>query len=470
MLLAGAAGVRMTNNKKIPSGVREMDSATYARERHAPAEDRTALDEAVKRSFRHLLPLLFACYVMAYIDRINFGFAAITMNSDLGVTLTQFGLAGTLFYAAYFFFELPSNLLLERFGARRWIARIMITWGLASMATCLATGPWGLYIARVVLGIAEAGFVPGVLLYLTFWIPAAKRGRANALFMIAQPMAIMLGSPLSGAILASMDGYLGMKGWQWMFIIEAIPTIILGLMVLKYLPDGPQKARWLTPAQSSALSAELASEQVTGKVENSRVSIKPLLNAPFVLTSFAYFALVASLSTLGTWSPLIIKEIFSGSSVLNIGLAAAIPGLAAIIMMPLLSGSSDRRQERAYHFAFAASLSAFGWFATTQTGNPSLQLIGLVAATAGGFSAMPILWTVPPTMLSRISRPMGIAVISSCGILGSVISPTANGMLREATGSYVATGWLGVFWMAMTAILLVTAVKVQQGMKRSNAG
>jgi len=407
---------------------------------------------------------------MAYIDRINFGFAAITMNSDLGVTLTQFGLAGTLFYAAYFFFEVPSNLLLVRFGARLWIARIMISWGLASMATCLATGPWGLYIARVVLGIAEAGFVPGVLLYLTFWIPAAKRGRANALFMIAQPMAIMLGSPLSGVILASMDGYRGMHGWQWMFIIEAIPTIILGLFVLKYLPDGPKKARWLTESQSNALMAELASEQVTGQADTSRISFKPLLNAPFVTTCVAYFALVASLSTLGTWSPLIIKDIFSGSSVLNVGLAAALPGLAAIIMMALLSGSSDRRQERAYHFAFAATLSALGWFASTLSGNPTLQLIGLIAATAGGFSAMPILWTIPPTMLSRLARPMGIAVITSCGILGSVISPTINGILREGTGSYVATGWLGVFWMGTTAVLLVIAVKLQQGMTRSNAG
>jgi len=447
-----------------------MDSATYAQAHHVPAIDRTALDEAVKRSFRHLLPLLFACYVMAYIDRINFGFAAITMNSDLGVTLTQFGLAGTLFYAAYFFFEVPSNLLLVRFGARLWIARIMISWGLASMATCLATGPWGLYIARVVLGIAEAGFVPGVLLYLTFWIPAAKRGRANALFMIAQPMAIMLGSPLSGVILASMDGYRGMHGWQWMFIIEAIPTIILGLFVLKYLPDGPKKARWLTESQSNALMAELASEQVTGQADTSRISFKPLLNAPFVTTCVAYFALVASLSTLGTWSPLIIKDIFSGSSVLNVGLAAALPGLAAIIMMALLSGSSDRRQERAYHFAFAATLSALGWFASTLSGNPTLQLIGLIAATAGGFSAMPILWTIPPTMLSRLARPMGIAVITSCGILGSVISPTINGILREGTGSYVATGWLGVFWMGTTAVLLVIAVKLQQGMTRSNAG
>ncbi|MGJ7473651.1 MFS transporter [Pseudomonas fulva] len=447
-----------------------MEGATYAQEHRGSAVDRTALDEAVKRAFRHLLPLLFACYVMAFIDRINFGFAAITMNSDLGVTLTQFGLAGTLFYAAYFFFEIPSNLLLVRFGARRWIARIMITWGLASMATCLATGPWGLYIARVVLGIAEAGFVPGVLLYLTFWIPAAKRGRAMALFMIAQPTAIMIGSPLSGAILSSMDGYKGLHGWQWMFIIEAIPTILLGLIVLKYLPDGPKKARWLTEDQSNALMAELASEQVTGKVEKSRVSLKPLLNAPFVFVALAYFSLVASLSTLSTWSPLILKEIFSGSNVLNIGYAAALPGLIAIIMMTVLSASSDRRQERGLHFAFAAITSALGWYATTAIGNPALQLIGLIAATAGGFSAMPILWTIPPTILSRLARPLGIAVITSVGILGSVVSPMLNGFLREGTGSYVATGWLGVFWMVSTALWLVLAVKLQKGVVRSNAG
>ncbi|MEE4372213.1 MFS transporter [Pseudomonas alliivorans] len=446
-----------------------MDSATYAQDHRAPAVNRADLDEAVRKAFRHLLPLLFACYVMAYIDRINFGFAAITMNSDLGITLTQFGLAGTLFYAAYFFFEVPSNLLLVRFGARRWIARIMISWGLASMATCLATGPWGLYIARVILGIAEAGFLPGVLLYLTFWIPASKRGRANALFMTAQPAAIMLGSPLSGMILASMDGYLGMHGWQWMFIIEALPTIALGLVVLKYLPDGPKKARWLTQAQRDALVTELASEQVTGQSDKSKVSFKSFVNFPFVTVCVANLFMVASLSTLGTWSPLIIKDIYSGSSVLNVGFAAAFPGLAAIIMMPLLCASSDRRQERAGHFAFAAALSALGWLASTQTGDPELQLIGLIAATAGGFSAMALLWTIPPTMLSRLARPLGIGVMTTCGILGSVISPTINGILRQATGSYVATGWLGVFWMGAAAVLIVIAVMRQKQMTHSQA-
>lgn len=446
-----------------------MNSATYAHDHRAPAVNRADLDEAVKRSFRRLLPLLFACYVMAYIDRINFGFAAITMNSDLGVTLTQFGVAGTLFYVAYFFFEVPSNLLLVRFGARRWIARIMISWGLASGATFLATGPWGLYIARAVLGIAEAGFLPGVMLYLTYWIPAAQRGRANALFMTAQPAAIMLGSPVSGIILASMDGRYGLHGWQWMFIIQAIPTILLGLFVLKYLPDGPRNTRWLTQGQSAALVAELESEQVSGRAADVKIPFRSLFNGPLVAICCANVALVVSLSTLGTWSPLIIRDIFSSTSLTNIGLVSALPGCAAIILMPLLCASSDRRQERAGHFAFTAILAALGWFASTLTGYPALQLIGLVAATAGGFTAMPLLWTLPPTMMSRLARPVGIAVVTSCGILGSVISPVLNGVLRQTTGSYVATGWLGVFCMGLSALLVFVAVKRQGQLARADA-
>lgn len=428
----------------------------------ASAHEAATLDRAVGRSFRRLLPILFACYVLAYIDRINFGFAAISMNAELGVSLAQFGLAGTIFYVTYFACEIPSNLLLVRFGARRWIARIMISWGLASMATCLASGPTGLYVARAVLGMAEAGFVPGVLLYLTYWFPAARRGRATALFMTAQPLAIAVGSPLSGLILGHMDQVAGMSGWQWLFIIEAAPTVLLGLVVLKHLPDSPATAPWMPTDEAAALSRQLASEPVRGRHGGGSVPMRALLSGSFVALSLAYLALVASLSTLGTWSPLILKDIFAGASALQMGLAAALPGVVAVVAMPLLSASSDRRQERARHFAIAACIAAAGWFATTLAGSPFAQLAGLVAATAAGFSSMPILWTLPPTMLAATARPVGIAVLSSCGILGSIISPMLNGFLRQATGSYVATGWLGVAWMLAAALCVLLAVQLQR--------
>lgn len=423
--------------------------------------DEDESDTAVRKVFRHLIPVLFICYVMAFLDRINFGFAAVQMNDDIGVTVTQFGIAGTIFYVTYFLAEIPSNLLMVRFGARRWIARIMITWGLASMGTALVTGPAGLYIARAILGLAEAGFVPGVLLYLTYWIPAEHRGRATALFMTAQPIAIALGSPLSGLILGSMDGIEGLQGWQWLFIIEAAPTVIFGVAVLWLLPDRPAMARWLTGRQSAALSTRLAGEPVKAGGHGVPRSFD-FINAPFIATCAAYFALVASLSTLSSWSPLILKDIFQGGGALTIGVVAALPGIVAVIAMPLLSISSDKRQERAGHYVVASTVAAFGWCGTTLTGSPSLQVLGLVAATAAGFSAMPVLWTLPPTMLKPIARPVGIAVLSSSGILGSMCSPTINGILRDTSGSYVATGWLGFGCMIASALLIYLAVRLQR--------
>ncbi|WP_176696067.1 MFS transporter [Phenylobacterium immobile] len=427
------------------------------------------LDRATGKVFRRLLPILMACYVLAFLDRINFGFAALSMNRDLGLTVAQFGLAGTIFYVAYFCFEVPSNLLMVRFGARLWIARIMVTWGLASMATALISGPMGLYIVRGLLGLGEAGFVPGVLLYLTYWMPARHRGRATSLFMMAQPIAIAIGSPISGLIMDQMHGALGLRGWQWLFLIEGTPTILLGVALLRLLPDRPETAAWLSPAEASALKAQLASEPSAGGHHGPQgVGLRDVLNAPFIALSGAYFALVAALSTVSNFSPLILKDIFGAASgPMTVGLVAAMPGLAAVLVMPFLSASSDRRQERGWHFVGAAGAAALGWFATTLTGAPAFQILGLIAATAGGYAAMPILWTLPPVLLRAAARPVGIAVISSAGIAGSIVSPVLNGHLRQATGSYVTTGWYGAGCMALALILVALSVRLQ---KRAGEG
>lgn len=418
---------------------------------------------ALARVFRRLIPLLFACYVLAFLDRINLGFAALTMNADLGVSLRQFGLAGTIFYVTYLVCEIPSNVMLVRFGARRWISRIMVTWGLASIATSLATGPMGLYVTRALLGMAEAGFVPGVMLYLTYWIPMAHRGRAIALFMTAQPAAMAIGSPISGAIMTAMDGLAGLHDWQWLFVMEGVPTVLLGLALLRLLPDGPGTARWLSAGEREALAGELRFENAVRP--DDRAGRGELANLPFAALGGAYILLIATLSTISTWSPLLLKDVLApGTDHMTVGLVAALPGVATVIAMPLFGASSDRRGEWSWHFAAAAIVSALGWTATMQRHSPQLQVASLTLATVGAFCAMPVLWTLASKVLSAPNRPVGMALLGAIGIVGSIVSPVLNGYLRDVTGEFVATAWLGAGCMLL-AIPLVGACDLGLGVQ-----
>ncbi|WP_349283065.1 MFS transporter (plasmid) [Polaromonas hydrogenivorans] len=416
----------------------------------------------VDKVTRHLMWFLFLLFVVSFLDRINIGFAGLTMMKDLGLTSTQFGLATTLFYIAYISCGIPSNLVLARIGARKWIGSIMIAWGLASTATMFATSPQSLYFFRILVGITEAGFLPGMLLYLTYWFPSAYRARANALFMIAMPVTAAVGSAISGAILG-MDGILGLKGWQWLFLLEGLPAAILGVVVYFYLNDSPQQARWLTNLEKTTLARMLAAEHQAdpvAKPTGPRASLLSELTSATVLKfSVAYFCLVNSLAMVAVWTPLIVKSFSGGASNTTIGLLAAIPSICTVIGMIWWGRRSDRAQERRWHTVLPMLLAASGWLITAYSPQPALQLLGICLASTGAYTAMSIFWTTPDHALSFTARALGIAVINAVGNIGSALNPLVVGWLKDATQSF-ATGliYASVLLVVGCAVMLIVPI------------
>jgi MFS transporter, ACS family, 4-hydroxyphenylacetate permease len=413
-------------------------------------------DAVVRKAFRRLIPLLFVLYVFAYLDRINIGFAALSMNKELGLSPTMFGMANTIFYLGYLLCEVPSNLLLARFGARRWLGRIMITWGIASSATMFATGPYSLYAIRLLVGIAEAGFLPGVLLYLTYWFPRTWSARATGVFMIAQPVTIAFGSTLSGVIL-QMHGAFGLSGWQWLFLLEGVPSIALGVVVWRYLTDRPDTASWLTAEERSTLERRIADEQARGGRQTSLW--KELGSRNTACLCLSYFGLVTSLNIVATWTPQIVRDATSGARFVTIGVLAAIPAVVTAVAMPIWSARSDRSGERTWHYSLPVAAAVAGWMIVIVAAPLALRLLGLVFATVGAFAAMAIFWTVPASTLSHTARPAGIALINSAGIVGSAVSPLVVGALRDVTGDFAAGLWYAIAMLCGSAVafLLVFA-------------
>jgi len=390
--------------------------------------------KVVGKVSRRLLGFLILLYIFAYLDRINIGFAALAMNKSLGLTQTMFGVASTFLYLGYFAFEIPSNMMLARYGARVWLARILITWGFASAATAFATGPGSLNLLRSLVGIAEAGFVPGVLFYLTLWFPREHRARANALFMIAQPLAMAFGSPISGAILDS-HGYLGLRPWQWLFVLEGLPSVVLGSIAYGYLTDRPKNAAWLTEEEKSTLELSLSRDASAGAP--ARLAWRELLRRDMVQLSLAYFGLVMTLNTIATWTPQIVRAVLTRHSFSSIGLLAAAPALCAVVAMPLWSRHSDSHLERVWHTVVPYLLASIGWVLVALGGVPEVRFAGLVCCFVGGFCAMSVFWTQPQAILAPADRPAGIAFISSCGILASMATPPLIGKLVDVTHSFV---------------------------------
>jgi len=393
-----------------------------------------AEERVVRKVARRLLGFLILLYLCAYLDRINIGFAALAMNRSLGLTQTMFGFANTCLYVGYFAFEIPSNLILARLGARVWLARILITWGFASAATAFAAGPGTLDLLRAVVGIAEAGFVPGVLFYLTLWFPREHRARANGLFMIAQPLAMAIGSPISGAILDA-HAHFGLRPWQWLFILEGLPAVILGAITLAYLTDRPETAAWLTKEEKSILEGSLRRDAPAGPP--ARFAWRELLRRDLLLLAAAYFGLVMTLNTIATWTPQIVRAVLTRHSFSAIGLLTAAPALAAAAAMPLWSRHSDRRLERVRHIVAAFLLAALGWVLVALVRLPEIRFAGLVFCSIGGFCGMSVFWTQPQAILAPPDRPAGIALVSSCGILASMATPPLIGRLVDLTGSFV---------------------------------
>ena len=398
-----------------------------------------------------LIPFMVLLYFVAFLDRVNVGFAALTMNKDLGLTATVFGNGAGIFFIGYFIFEVPSNVALEKFGARMWIARIMITWGIISGLMALTKGPISFYTLRFLLGIAEAGFFPGMILYLTYWFPSAYRAKIVGCFLLAIPISSIIGAPISTALLGT--SILGLKGWQSLFILEALPALVLGFVVLFFMTDKPEKAHWLTPAERDWLSRVLQAERKTRESVHHYTLGQALMNPRVVLFGLMYFGIVIGLYGFSFWLPQIIKG-FGGLSNWQVGLITMIPSAFAAAAMYLWGRHSDKTGERVWHVFLPAiiggtSLAISGFL----TGTPALALVALTIGAMGIYAALPTFWTLPTAMLSGTAAAGGIALINSIGNLGGYFGPSFMGYLKDWTKSHTY-GLIGLgACMAMSGFL-----------------
>lgn len=408
----------------------------------------------MRRVTRRFVPLLIICFVISFLDRVNVGFAALTMSADLKFSSTVFGLGAGLFFIGYFFFEVPSNLALERVGARRWIARIMLTWGILSGATAFITGPWSYYIVRVLLGAAEAGFFPGVILFLTYWVPERHRGRVVGAFMAAMPFASVFGAPLSGWLL-SHDGVFGLKGWQLMFIAEALPSLVLAAVVLKVLRDSPAQAEWLAEDERAWLDATLAAERTRSVAFNEHGFLNIVRRPLVLMLAAAYFGIVGINFGLSFFLPQIVREFHL--SLMQVGIVAAIPFAVGAFGMMWWSRRSDRHGERRFHVLLPMALGIVGLVGSTLVAVPALKLALLCLASFGVFSALPVFWALLPGLLGPAVAAIGFAAINSLGNLSGFAAPYVVGVIKDATGSTAgglqAIGAYGVIaWLILAVV------------------
>ncbi len=394
-----------------------------------------ARKSAIAKAGRRLIPFLCLCYAVNFLDRVNVGFAALDMNQDLGFSPSVFGAGAGIFFAGYILFEVPSNLAMQKFGARIWIARIMISWGILAIAMAFVSGETSFYVMRFLLGVAEAGFFPGIILYLTYWFPARERARIISLFMAAVPLATMVGGPVSGALL-EMHGLLGLKGWHWLFIIEGLPAVLLGVIALKFLDDRPEQARWLNKAEREALASTLAAEAEATR-QTGYAGLGEALTRPRVLAlGFLYFCIVIGFYGVSFWMPQVIQTY--GLHPLEIGFLTAIPFFFAAVAMVLWGAHSDRTGERIWHVALPllVAAAAFAWSASTLP--LWLLMVALTVATAGTYAAIGTFWSLPTSILTGTGAAAGLALINSLGNSGGLIGPPIIGMIKQQTGSFTA--------------------------------
>jgi D-galactonate transporter len=398
-----------------------------------------------------LIPFLVLAYFFSYLDRVNLGFAALTMNADLKFSPLVFAWGAGIFFIGYFIFEVPSNLALERFGASRWIARIMVTWGIISAAMATVSGEMSFYILRFLLGVAEAGFFPGIILYLTYWYPAEYRGRFLAAFAIAVPVSTVIGAPISGLLLG-LDGMMGLRGWQWLFILEGIPSVLLGIVTWFYLTDRPEKADWLTKEQKAWLAAKLQAEVAT-KQAAQHLTLGQALSSPKVITlSLIYFGFVGALYGMQFWLPTIVKAF--GLTNAQTGFVTAIPYLFGTIAMILWARHSDATRERVAHVGGPLLLTAAALAASSYISDPTITMIVLTVAAIGVFCTFAVFWTLPTAWLSGTAAAGGIALINSIGNLAGFGGPYLIGWVKDATGS-TSNGLLVLSLLPLVAGLLV---------------
>ena len=435
---------------------------------HSPISADAHLEERTyAKVIWRLVPFLFLCYVVAYLDRVNVGFAKLQMLNDLKFSETVYGLGAGIFFIGYFLFEVPSNIILHRTGARRWIARIMITWGLISAGMMFVNSPMTFYVMRFFLGIAEAGFFPGIILYLTYWFPAARRAKVVALFMTAIALSGVIGGPLSGWILQSFGGVNGWAGWQWMFLLEGIPSVLVGIWVLFYLDDSIQAAKWLRPEEKRLLEQRIAQDGAQ-KADHGAGAV--FGSAKVWLCAAIYFCFIMGLYGVSFWLPQLIKSM-GVKDLIDVGLLTMIPyGVAAVVMV-LAGKSSDRTGERRWHSATAAILGGLGLILSGLYADvPVLGMASLTLATAGILTCLPLFWTLPTAFLGGAAAAAGIAIINSLGNLAGFVSPFMVGYIKDATGSTN----IGLYALAASlfvgAFLILAATRKGEPAKTLPAG
>jgi MFS family permease len=419
--------------------------------------DRAALRASRKAAWR-LIPFLILCFLIAFLDRVNVGFAALTMNKELGLTAEMFGFGAGIFFFGYFIFEVPSNLILERVGARRLIARIMISWGLMSALFAFVPSISAIfqtlgfsffdnartfYLMRFIFGAAEAGFGPGIILYLTYWFTADERARWVGAFQTAIPLSVVIGGPISGFILDALDGFMGIDGWRWLFIVEGVPSILVGLWAFSYLTDKPIEAAWLDPDERVALQARIDHERKSREAIR-HYKLGETLASPRVLgLSLVYFGMSCGAYGLVYWLPQIVKVVaadvgldrVTGVSINGLtGYLVAVPFAFAIVAMIWCAHHSDAKHERVWHVVCPNVVSGFALIASAYLANPVLAAVALIICTMGGYAALPTFWTLPTGFLTGSAAAGGIALINSIGALGGFAGPYAIGWMKDATG------------------------------------
>lgn len=425
---------------------------------HAILESKLVLqeDRVYRKLTWRILPLLLIAFIVAYLDRVNIGFAKAGMQRDLGLSDAVYGFGAGIFFLGYFIFEVPSNLLLHRLGARLWIGRIMISWGLISAATAFVNTELQFYCIRFLLGVAEAGFFPGVILYLTYWYPAYRRGRVTSIFMSGVALAGVVGGPLSGSILDGFEGIWGHRGWQWMFILEAIPAIFLGLIIILRLPDGIAQASWLSQDEKNLLaerirddSAHKETHAVWTFLRDHRIWLMTIIN----------FSLIMGLYGISFWLPALINQL-GVSDNLTIGLLSAIPWIAAVFAMIAVAYSADRNRERRWHLAIPAALGAIGLIlSVVYKDHHGLRFAALIIATMGIEASLPLFWSLPTAILSGTSAAAAIALINSLANLAGFVSPTLIGWLNQATGNTDGGIYMLAGFLVLAALITLTIPK-----------
>ncbi|MDR5856102.1 MFS transporter [Caballeronia sp. LZ062] len=395
---------------------------------------------------RRLIPFLMLCYLGAYLDRVNVGFAKLQMLNDLRFSETVYGIGAGIFFLGYFLFEVPSNVILHKVGARNWLARIMLTWAVISASFVFVKSPTMFYILRFFLGVAEAGFAPGVILYLTYWFPAARRAKALSLFFMAIPLAGIIGGPLSGYIMHALQGVHGLAGWKWLFLLEALPSLVLGVVILFYLDNGIASAKWLTDAEKTLLARNVEKDNAQ-KLEH--VSIRAFIgDRRLWLMAAIYFCVVLGQYGLTFWLPTIVRRA-GVADPLWVGIFTAIPYLCAIIALPLIGASADKRRERRLHLAIPMLIAAAGFATLPMLGSVGASIVCVSVAAAGILASSSQFWSLPTAVLGGMSAAAGIAAVNCFANLAGFFSPAIVGWLNDFTGKSTA----GLIFIAAAVVV-----------------